>query len=178
MFQKRLGNDEIRQRFAKKAGHWQVVYPSIDEIEILKSRATVKCLDCGQETDVDLANFIGRDFFKRGCTNCKMLKAQKEHVAAIEKKTQDLGYEIFDLKMFFYNQLYEEGQCNWEDRLDIFFGEAGLGDKKDHKYAEEKHEIELWFLKEIAQYKDLDFAAPAIKRSLEGDIDFEDSNRD
>ncbi|WP_236164398.1 hypothetical protein [Lactobacillus delbrueckii] len=99
MFQKRLGNDEIRQRFAKKVGHWQVVYPSIDEIEILKSRATVKCLDCGQETDVDLANFIGRDFLKRGCSNCKMLKAQKEHVAAIEKKTQDLGYEIEDMKM-------------------------------------------------------------------------------
>ncbi|MHC6158579.1 hypothetical protein G8B25_08725 [Lactobacillus delbrueckii] len=89
-----------------------------------------------------------------------------------------ISSQIFDLKMFFYNQLYEEGQCNWENRLDIFFGEAGLGDKKDHKYAEEKHEIELWFLKEIAQYKDLDFAAPAIKRSLEGDIDFEDPNRD
>ncbi len=115
------------------------------------------------------------DFF----THCAAAAARFRHGRDDEddkdiQRILAIGSQIFDLRLYFFNQLEEEDQYNWEDHLDIFFGDAGLGDKKDHNYAEEKHEIELWFLKEAAQYKDLSFAAPSIKRSLEGDVDFED----
>ncbi|GHV97345.1 hypothetical protein lacNasYZ03_05590 [Lactobacillus nasalidis] len=92
------------------------------------------------------------------------------------QKVLSISEQIFDLREYFYNQLNAEDQQNWRDHIDIFFGDAELGDQKSHKYTKEKHEIELWLLKEAAQYKSLHIAAPTIKRSLEEEIDFEDSN--
>ena len=45
----RLSNDEIRRRFAEKAGHWELIDPDIADIKKLSAKADVKCLDCGNE---------------------------------------------------------------------------------------------------------------------------------
>lgn len=66
----RLGNDEIRRRFAEKAGHWELIDPDIADIKKLSVKADVKCLDCGKEQTVKLGYWLSPNNLKHGCPYC------------------------------------------------------------------------------------------------------------
>lgn len=94
------------------------------------------------------------------------------------QKVLAIHSQIWELRRYFYDQLNAEDQKNWKDHLDIFYGDA-LRDAEKHKYTKEKHEIEVWLLKDAAEHKSTSwgFETQAILSSLDqddGDIEFED----
>lgn len=52
----KLGNEEIKRRLKQKTGHWEILYPDIDDINKLSIKVDIKCLDCGKERTVGLTS--------------------------------------------------------------------------------------------------------------------------
>lgn len=89
------------------------------------------------------------------------------------QKVLAIHSQIWELRGYFYDQLNAEDQKDWKDHLDIFYG--GAFRASNHKYAEEKHEIEVWLMKDAAEHKSLIWGSdpPAIQQD-DRDIEFED----
>lgn len=75
----KLGNAEIKQRFEEKKGNWELVYPDLEDIKKLSIKATVKCLDCGEEREVRLLDWLAPKRLKNGCPNCVRLRKEQNH---------------------------------------------------------------------------------------------------
>lgn len=67
----KLDNAEIRRRFKAKAGHWELLYPGIEDINKLSIKADVKCLDCGKEQHVGLNQWLSPKNLTKGCPYCE-----------------------------------------------------------------------------------------------------------
>lgn len=67
---RRKGSDYFKPFWKTKKGHWKLVYPGIDEIEGMRCRITVKCLDCGVVIERPVGDWlVYRNF--RGCSSCR-----------------------------------------------------------------------------------------------------------
>lgn len=93
-FQRRLGNGEIKRRLAQKAGHWKIISPDIDDIDMMASKIEVQCLDCGKIQWRDLVGFAYGDNAKTGCQNCKELEKHKLALEHIKQSLNKTGYEL------------------------------------------------------------------------------------
>ncbi len=92
------------------------------------------------------------------------------------QKVMAVHSQIWELRRYFYDQLNDEDQKNWKDHLDIFYGDPSEGN--NHKYTEEKHEIEVWYLNDAAEHESLFWGSdPQPIQQDDGDIDFEDGGK-
>ena len=76
--QNRVSTEEIKKRISKKAGHWKILYPGIDDIVRLRTKITVKCLDCGVTRTIGLQSWISPANIDRGCPNCANKARRKD----------------------------------------------------------------------------------------------------
>ena len=76
--QNRVSTEEIRKRISQKAGHWKVIYPAIEDIVRIRTKITVKCLDCGVTRTIGLQSWISPANIHRGCPNCKKVNRDEK----------------------------------------------------------------------------------------------------
>lgn len=110
------------------------------------------------------------DYFTHAAANVARFRHGKDDFGDKDiQKVMAVHSQIWDLRRYFYDQLNDEDQKNWKDHLDIFYGDAFRDNNR--KYTEEKHEIEVWLLKNAAEHKSLSWGSDR-KRGIEfEDID-------
>lgn len=82
-------SDYFKSFWESKEGHWELIYPDFDEIEGLRCKLTVKCLDCGKTYMVETWNWLIYSN-QYGCSNCFWRRAVARKVKTIE----GYGYDV------------------------------------------------------------------------------------
>lgn len=98
--------DYFKPFWKTKKGHWELIYPDIDDIEGSNCMLTVECLDCGAVIMRDARHWLV-DRNQSGCRNCRTHRSVVENAKAIEAR----GFKVLSTDKFKRNHRVYTIKC-------------------------------------------------------------------